>query len=66
MKTVFKILTLIGFLLIAGIIGGIDCGEPLRNAWWCFPIGIFTILCAIIGGLIEIEIERKNGDGGSR
>ena len=56
------VMVIVGFLAIGGIIGGIDGGEPLRNAWLCLPIGIGTILCAIFGGLIEIEIERKERD----
>lgn len=62
MKTLFKILTFVGFMLIAGIIGGIDCGEPLSNAWWMIPIGIVTIICAILGGLIKVELERIEED----
>ena len=57
MRTVFGILTAVGFIIFVGIIGGIELGEPLSNAWWLIPVGIGTFGCAILGGLIPIEIE---------
>ena len=58
MKTLFGILTAVGFIIFVGIVGGIDCGEPLSNAWWLIPVGIGTFGCAVLGGLIKVEIER--------
>ena len=28
----------ISLLLIIGIVGGVDCGEPLTNVLWCIPL----------------------------
>lgn len=34
--------------LIIGIVGGIDCGQPLSNLWMCLPL---TLIMLISGGI---------------
>lgn len=39
-------------LLIIGIVGGIDCGEPLTNMLWTIPLGLAMVISGIVGRFI--------------
>ena len=39
----------IGFFLMVGLVGGVDCGEPLSNMLWCIPCAVAMIVSAIVG-----------------
>ena len=53
----------VGFFVVAGILGGItEFNKPLSNALWIVPVGIVSIICAIIGGLIQGEVEEIKED----
>ena len=39
-------------LLIIGIAGGIDCGEPLSNALWIIPLLATMGITGYIGGFM--------------
>jgi hypothetical protein len=39
----------ISLLLIIGLVGGVDCGEPISNLIWTIPLGIVMIVSAIVG-----------------
>lgn len=54
-KKICKIIFASGAFLIWGIAGGIDCGEPLSNAWWCIPIIIAMLVSVIVGKLFYWE-----------
>ena len=44
MKHVFRFLTVILFVIVIGIIGGVETGQPLTNLWYLIPctIGIMV------------------------
>lgn len=50
MKKIFATLAFINFILMIGIIGGIEHGQSICNAIWCIPtllcFGVFTYLAA--------------------
>lgn len=52
-KTICGFICLGLFLLMVGIIGGVECGQPLSNAFWCFPISALMWVWAKIGRLFE-------------
>ena len=35
--------------LIIGIIGGVDCGEPITNMYWCVPLFTTLVISGYIG-----------------
>ena len=37
---------LLSFVLMLGIVGGIENGQPFENIWWCIPCLIFSYFCA--------------------
>jgi hypothetical protein len=39
-------------LLIIGIAGGIECGEPMRNALWFIPLLATMGITGYIGGFL--------------
>ena len=52
-RRICKVLCVLGLILIVGIIGGTECGEPLSNVLWCFPIMFVIWVLARVGGLFE-------------
>lgn len=56
-KTICGVLLVIGMLLIVGIAGGVDHGEPITNGLWCFPVLGAMWLLIKIGGLDSYEEE---------
>lgn len=52
-KRICGLIILIGFILVVGIVGGVDNGEPLSNAWWCFPIMFAMWGAGKIGGFYK-------------
>lgn len=54
-RRICKVLFVLGWILIIGIVGGVDCGEPLTNALWCFPIMAAICVVGKIGGLFDEE-----------
>lgn len=50
-KFVCGAICMICFVLSIGILGGIECGEPLSNAWMLIPIGG---VCFVSGGLFSL------------
>ena len=52
-KRICGLISAVSFLLIWGIVGGIDNGQPLSNAWWIVPL-LATMLTSLkIGGAFE-------------
>ena len=39
----------ISLFLIIGLVGGVECGEPLSNLFWCLPLGVAMLVSAVIG-----------------
>ena len=39
----------ISLFLIIGLVGGVECGEPLSNLFWCLPLGLAMWVSAVIG-----------------
>lgn len=39
--------------LILGIVGGVECGEPIANALWCFPLFAILFLCAHVANFFD-------------
>ena len=37
----------LSLILNIGIIGGVECGEPLSNLWWCVPLFLVTAVSAV-------------------
>ena len=35
--------------LIIGIFGGVECGQPLSNLFWCLPLALTAVVSAVIG-----------------
>lgn len=31
-------------ILIVGLIGGVENGQPLANLWWCIPLAVVSIV----------------------
>ncbi len=52
-RRICKVLFVIGLILIIGIVGGVECGEPFSNAFWCFPIMFVMWVVAKAGRLFE-------------
>jgi hypothetical protein len=48
-KTICEIILFVGALLMLGIMGGIECGEPIRNALWCIPIATVMVCSGFVG-----------------
>ena len=36
-KKICGFVFVISFFLLIGIVGGVDCGEPVSNMFWCIP-----------------------------
>lgn len=41
-------------VLVLGIIGGVEGGEPLTNLIWCIPTAILAWVFAVVGGITDI------------
>ncbi len=54
-KIICGVLFGVGVLSIFGIIGGTECGAPLSNVFWCFPIMLVMWVLVRIGRLFKIE-----------
>jgi hypothetical protein len=39
----------ISLFLIIGLVGGVECGEPLSNLLWCLPLGVAMCVSAVVG-----------------
>jgi hypothetical protein len=39
----------ISLFLIIGIVGGVECGEPIGNLLWCCPLSMAMAVSAVIG-----------------
>ena len=37
---------ILSFVLMLGIVGGIENGQPIENIWWCVPCLIFSFVSA--------------------
>ena len=58
MKSIIcKVLFVLGFILILGLVGGIENGEPLVNALWCIPIMFVMLLVAKDSKIFEEDDE---------
>lgn len=53
MKKISALVVVIGFIMIMGIVGGVEHGEPLTNILWCIPCFIVVCIFAKLGGLID-------------
>lgn len=49
----FTVLSVLCVVLMIGIVGGVDCGEPVSNMLWCIPCLGAMWLSAINGGDYE-------------
>lgn len=45
MKRIFAILTFMLVILMIGIIGGVEAGQPVTNCLWLIPCGIGVWFC---------------------
>ena len=52
-RRICKTLFCIGLVLILGIMGGIELGEPLSNAWWFIPITLVMAIATKVGGFFK-------------
>jgi hypothetical protein len=52
-KKICGVVFVISFFLLVGIVGGVDCGEPVTNMFWCIPCLGAMWLSAIHGNDIE-------------
>lgn len=52
-KKICGVILAISLFLVIGIVGGIQQGEPFRNALWCFPFMGVALASAKIGGFFE-------------
>jgi hypothetical protein len=52
-KKICGALFTIGLFVIFGIIGGVDCGRPLTNLFWCLPIMFAMWVFALFGRIFE-------------
>ena len=41
------------FVLILGIVGGVENGEPLTNMLWCIPVGVLAWVFAVFGDITD-------------
>lgn len=39
----------INLFLIIGLVGGVECGEPITNMLWCIPCACAMLVAAVIG-----------------
>ena len=58
MKTLLGVLSFVCFCLLAGYIGGWDCGEPLTFSWGVIGSAIGCVVFAIAGGFWGIRGDR--------
>ena len=56
-RKICGVLFAIGFLFIVGVIGGVDRGEPLSNAWMIIPTALMMWVSAKQGNLFEYSEE---------
>ena len=49
----FTVLSVLCVVLMIGIVGGVECGEPVSNLFWCIPSMFFAWVFAVLGGLTE-------------
>ena len=52
-KKICGFLFIVGMVLILGLVGGIEHGEPLSNGFWCFPIMFVMWVISRVGRLFE-------------
>ena len=52
-KKICGVILALSLFLVIGIVGGVDQGEPLSNAIWCFPVLVVAWASAKIGGFFE-------------
>lgn len=52
-KKICGALFVIGLILVIGIVGGTECGEPLSNLLWCIPIMFVMWVLARVGRLFD-------------
>lgn len=50
-KFISAVICMISAILFIGILGGIECGEPISNAWMLLPTGF---VCFISGGIYTL------------
>lgn len=46
-KTFFGILLCVSVLLVIGIVGGVEQGEPITNMLWCIPVSAVGYVSAV-------------------
>lgn len=49
----FTVLSVLCVVLMIGIVGGVECGEPVSNLLWCIPTMLLAWVFAVFGGLTE-------------
>lgn len=54
MKTkICGVIFVVSFLLLIGVVGGIECGQPLSNFLWCLPLLAAMGTSAYVGGVLR-------------
>lgn len=49
----FMVMSVLCIVLMIGIVGGVENGEPLSNMFWCIPTMLLAWVFAVLGGLTE-------------
>jgi len=48
-KRICATIIAISLFLIIGLVGGVECGEPVGNLLWCIPLACAMWVSAIVG-----------------
>lgn len=57
----FTVLSVLCVVLMIGIVGGVENGEPLSNMFWCIPLMALAYVFAVMG-----EFTNAKGRGNKR
>lgn len=52
-ETIGKILFIAGFIMIAGIVGGVELGSSVWNMLWCIPCAVGVWAGARLAGFMD-------------
>lgn len=48
-KNILRAISVLSFVLMIGVIGGVDNGEPLTNMLWTIPLFALSIFTGCLG-----------------
>ena len=55
----FIVMSVLCIVLMIGIVGGVENGEPLSNMFWCIPLCVLAYVFALMGEYTNVKGRRK-------